>query len=473
MNTQFKHSVDADLSTLKPRRSLETLKTPRSLGWLLTFIVASLIAVASGMVFIPWQQSVTGAGRVIILTPADRPQNIEAQISARIVKWNVQEGQMVKENDQIAEIKDIDSKFLDAEQIERMRGQRRAQTAKLRAANQRAAALSKQIESVNRSREIALPTAQERVLQTDDRLLAAKQSVEAARQTVKTAELNNQRLQELNRLGLRSRRDLELAELEFVRSRTELERQTAALDVAKRDTAIGGFDRQKVDADTSAQISGLEASLASVRETVATIESDILKLDVDLSNTVERQEQTVVRAPRDGQIVRLMKVGAGATVKAGDVLAVLAPTTENKAVELMLSDNDAPLVQIGRPVRLQFAGFPAVQFTGFPGAAIGTFAGRVMVIDPIDDGKNRYRVIVTPDWEAIKAGDEDAWISNTILRPGTETVGWIMLDTVPLGFELWRQFNAFPPTIKEPLGKTNQEKKLDGTIDLEDVLKSK
>jgi hypothetical protein len=26
-------------------------------------------------------------------------------------------------------------------------------------------------------------------------------------------------------------------------------------------------------------------------------------------------------------------------------------------------------------------------------------------------------------------------------------VGWILLDTVSLGWELWRQFNGFPPTI--------------------------
>ncbi|MBK9771333.1 MAG: hypothetical protein IPP57_10985 [Candidatus Obscuribacter sp.] len=30
-----------------------------------------------------------------------------------------------------------------------------------------------------------------------------------------------------------------------------------------------------------------------------------------------------------------------------------------------------------------------------------------------------------------------------------------MLETVPLGFELWRQFNAFPPTVQpEGLGLT-------------------
>ena len=473
MNIENNRSTNVNDADLKPLRSLETLRTPRSLGWLVIIILLLLAAVTAGLIFIPWQQSVTGSGRVIILSPADRPQNIEAQIPARILRWNVAEGQKVKTNDVIAEIKDIDSKFLDESQIERLRQQRQAQTAKLTAAESRAAALEKQILNVSRSREIALPTAEERVRQTDDRLRAAEQSVAAARQTMKTSELNNARLQELNNQGLRSRRDLELAELDFVRARTELERAESALQIAKRDTSIGSFDQQKVDADTAAQISGLEASLASVRESVATIQSDILKLDVDLNNTIERREQTQIRAPRDGQIVRLLKVGAGATVKAGDVLAVLAPTTEDKAVELLISDNDAPLVQIGRQVRLQFAGFPAVQFTGFPNAAIGTFAGRVAVIDPVDDGKNRYRVIVTPDWEAINAGGEQEWLSNQVLRPGSETVGWIMLDTVSLGFELWRQFNAFPPTVKEPLGKTNQEKKLDNQIDLEDFLKSK
>lgn len=457
----------------KPLRSLETLRTPRSLGWIVVMILLLLAGTAVALIFTPWQQSVSGTGRVMIFNPMDRPQNIEAQIPARIVKWNVVEGQIVKADDVIAEIRDIDSKFLDAAQVERMREQRRQQEAKLAAAESRAAALEKQIQNVSRSREIALPTAQERVRQTNDRLRAAQQSVEAARQQLKTAELNNQRLRELSEQGLRSRRDMELGDLDLVRSRTELERAEAALEVARRDTSIGAFDQQKVDADTAATISGLEASLASVRETVATIQSDILKLDVEINNTIERRDQTQVRAPRAGQIVRLMKVGAGATVKAGDVLAVLAPTTEDKAVELYISDNDAPLVAVGRPVRLQFAGFPAVQFTGFPGAAIGTFAGRVSVIDQVDDGKNRYRVIVTPDWDAINAGKEDAWLSSTILRPGTETVGWIMLDTVPLGFELWRQFNAFPPTLKEPPGKINTDKKLDNQVDLEDVLKSK
>lgn len=453
-----------------PIRSIEALKTPRSLGplafSLFLFVILTLVALA----FIPWQQSVTGTGRVMVLSPMDRPQNIEAQIPGRLVKWNVQEGQTVKADQTIAELEDIDSKFLDKSQVDRLRAQRRTQEAKLAAARTRAEALENQIQNATRSREIALPTAAEKASQNQDKFRAAQQTVEASRQNLKTTELNIARIRELNEQGLRSRRDLEVAELDNVRAKTELERAQASLEVARRDNSIGNFDQMKVEADTAASLSALQASLASVRETVATIESDILKLDVDLQNVTMRSEQRIVRAPHNGQIVRLMKVGSGATVKAGDVLAIIAPKTTDQAVEIMLSDNDAPLVSVGRQVRLQFAGFPALQFTGVPFLAVGTFAGRVSVIDAVDDGKNRYRVIVTPDLDAINSGKEPAWIPNQYLRPGTETVGWVMLDTVPLGFELWRQFNAFPPTVQlEPLDKP-EKRMLDEKIDLKDVL---
>jgi biotin carboxyl carrier protein len=150
-----------------------------------------------------------------------------------------------------------------------------------------------------------------------------------------------------------------------VRAKTELERAQAALEVARRDNSIGDFDQMKVEADTAASLSGLQASLASVRETVATIESDILKLDVDLQNVTMRSDQRIVRAPHNGQIVRLMKVGGGTTVKAGDVLAVIAPETTDQAVEILLSDNDAPLVRLGGKSGCNLPVFPHCNLLAF------------------------------------------------------------------------------------------------------------
>ena len=456
-------------------RSLEALRTPRALRSPAVIAILLLGAAIAGLVLIPWQQSVTGTGRVIVMSPEFRPQNIESLIPARIVKWNVQEGDLVQADQPLVELSDIDSKFLDASQVERMRQQRRAQQAKLTAANSRARAIETQIENVTRSREIAMPSAAAKARQNIDKQRAVEQTVQAAKQNVTTTELNRRRIQDLADQGLRSQRDLEVAQLDNVRAKTELERAQASLAVSQTDLSIGDFDTQKVEVDTAAGISSLNASLASVRETIATIESDILKLDVDLQNVSQRVEQRIVRAPRAGQIVRLIKVGSGATVKANDVLAILAPTTTDQAVELFVTDNDAPLVAVGRHVRLQFAGFPALQIAGVPSLAVGTFGGTVAVIDQIDDGKNRYRIIIKPDADTINSGQDRAWVSTKTLRPGTEATGWIMLDTVPLGFELWRQFNAFPPTIaREPLDKSDKrsdEKPLDEEIDLKDVLK--
>ena len=452
-----------------PSSAMNMLRTPhafRPVAWTLLLL---LLLLALALYFVPWQQSVTGYGRVIIFSPMDRPQSIEAQISGRLVKWHIVEGQQVKQGDVLAELVDIDSKFLDQSQSSRLQTQRAFLQSGLAQARAREQALLAQLNDQDNARNAAIPGADQRARQAADVIRQQEQNVEQAKQTVTTAELNLKRLQELFDKGLRSKRDLELAELEIVTARTRLESAQAALDVSNKAFRVAQLDRDRLVSDTSAGLNGLRAALASVRETIAKTNSDLQKLDVDINNVTQRFDQRLVRAPRDGQIVRVTKTGVGETVKAGDELAVIAPQTQDQAVELFLSDYDAPLVAPGRQVRLNFAGWPAVQFVGWPSVAVGTFAGRVKVMDATDDGKSRFRIIVVPDDELIKAGKEEAWPPLTQLRPGGEVNGWVMLDTVRLGFELWRQFNAFPPTVSRgPL----DEKKNKGALDTSKPKKS-
>ena len=434
--------------------SLGMMETRRVLRTVGVVIMILLLLLGVSLVYVPWQQSVTGYGRVIVFSPMDRPQSIEAQIPGRISRWNVVEGQEVRAGEIIAEIEDIDSKFLAGDQVERLREQRQFLESGLAQTAAREGALTSQMADVTNSRNAAIPAAEQRLRQAQDRLRVAEQNVEQARQSLTTSELNFRRVEELFRKGLRSRRDLELTELDLVTSRTRLESNLASLEVAKRDLEVARLDRERVINDTSAQVNSLRASVASVRETIAKTNSDLQKLAVDIGNVSERNDQRLVRAPRDGKLVRVMRVGTGETVKAGDELAVLVPSTSDQAVELYLSDYDAPLVAVGRPVRLNFAGWPAIQFVGWPSVAVGTFAGRVKVMDAVDDGKNRFRIIVAPDEEAIKSGKEEPWPSLDQLRPGAEVNGWVLLDVVSVGFELWRQFNAFPPTVhRGPIGE--------------------
>ena len=335
------------------------------------------------------------------------------------------------------------------------------------------------------AREVAVASARERAGQAQERIAQAEQALTAATNGLETMRLRRARVGGLFAEGLRSRQDDEFAQNDLVKAETEVARARTARDIARRDLRVGnlaqdqaGFETQRAEAavaqaranldvaerdvpnarlslgrlesDTAAGLSRVGADVQSARESVAKNSAEVRKVENDLGNLRARTRQQEIRAPRKGRIVRLSKVGRGTTVKAGDVLATIVPDTPERVVELILSDNDVPLVRPGRPVRLQFAGWPALQVGGMSGAAIGTFGGRVAFIDPVDDGKSRYRLIVRPDRQRLPGGRVDApWPDPATLRPGTEVYGWVMLDRVPLGFELWRQLNGFPPRLPD------------------------
>ena len=123
------------------------------------------------------------------------------------------------------------------------------------------------------------------------------------------------------------------------------------------------------------------------------------------------------------------------------------------AVELWVSGNDMPLLHARDKTRLQFEGWPAIQFVGWPSVSVGTFGGQVTLIDATDDGTGRFRVVVAPD-----PADEQ-WPTTRYLRQGVRANGWVLLRQVPLGFELWRRFNGFPPTTTSSYSEPGQQKK--------------
>jgi hypothetical protein len=131
-------------------------------------------------------------------------------------------------------------------------------------------------------------------------------------------------------------------------------------------------------------------------------------------------------------------------VVAGDPVVAFVPDMRSSAVELWFDGKDGPLISPGRNVRVQFEGWPAVQFVGWPSAAVGTFGGVVEFVDATADERGRFRVVVSPD------PDDQPWPDSRWLRQGVRANGWVLLDQVSLGFELWRQLNGFPPAVEGP-----------------------
>jgi adhesin transport system membrane fusion protein len=385
------------------------------------------------VIYMPWLQTLPGMGKVIAYAPLERQQNIEAPIEGRIVKWYVQEGTKIKKGDKIAEISDNDPNY-----FERLKEQRSFLNDSMRAAKDRAESFKVLISTLEDSRRNAILAADLRVKMANERVIATENQLIAAQATFNTSELNYNRQKSLDEKGLTSIRNFELAELEYKRSLTEIDRTKATINAARKEVNALSADKAKIDKDGNASIANAKASYASAISEIARATAEINRLDI----TMARQSTQIIKAARNGTILRLTVNQGTEMVRAGESIAVLVPDTNKRAVELFVSGNDIPLVTRSEEVRLQFEGWPALQFNGWPSVAIGTFSGKVSLIDSTDNGKGKFRVVVTPE------KDED-WPEIKYLRQGVRANGWIIVNQVPLWYELWRQYNGFQPIVNE------------------------
>ena len=156
-------------------------------------------------------------------------------------------------------------------------------------------------------------------------------------------------------------------------------------------------------------------------------------------------------APRSGYVVKALKAGIGETIKDGEPVVTIMSENPDMAVEMYVNAMDIPLISNGRKARIQFDGWPALQFSGWPNVSVGTFGGIVQVIDRVDSGGGKFRILIKPDPQ------DDQW--PTQLRLGSGIKGWVMLQNVPIWYEIWRQLNGFPARLYEdPSGKETSEK---------------
>lgn len=409
------------------------VRSPYGLRAVAVGLVVTMVASLSALLLAPWQQSVRAYGRVVAYAPMERQQTLEAPLEGRVVRWLVREGSRVAAGDLVVELADNDPGLLD-----RLHRERDAANDRLHAANTRVEAIDGRILSLSGSRGAAVSAAGSRIAMARDRVRAAEQALHAAQATLRTAELNQVRQLALLDKGLTSTRALELAELEVLRSRTEADRARAGLSAARSEEVALRSDQRRIGTDASAQLAEARSARAAALSEIASARAELARIEVRLA----RQHSQRVTAPRAGSILRLVGGQGGEVVKAGDPLAILVPDTQERAAEIWVDGSDAPLLSEGRTVRLQFEGWPAVQFVGWPSIAVGTFPGRVALIDATDNGKGKFRVLVVPD-----PAPSQPWPSGRYLRQGVRVNAWVLLNRVRLGYELWRQWNGFPPAV--------------------------
>lgn len=435
-------------------------------------VLLALLVIAVILMFVaPWQQSIRGAGSVIAFDPVNRRQTVQAPVKGTIAEIGpgIAENARVKQGQLVYRIVDQDPNYLTRlreqvanaeEQLRVARDRLERGKDQLTATKRVVAAKEDELASTKAAQREVLAGADAYILMAENKLAAERAAAVAAADTVWQAQLDFDRKKKLSDKGLETGLKYQEADLKLRQAKAKQAMAEQYVKAAENELAGKKSERQakqqewqgkidKVNSElgkTASDLAKVEIDIAKNREEITKMNSELLKLQ----SQRDRQETQDVVAPRDGYIMRLVAYNKSAIVKQGDPLFEIVPDTEQPAVQIWVSGNDAPLIAPGRHVRLQFEGWPAAQFSGWPSVAVGTFGGSVALVDPTDDGAGKFRVVVTPDPQ-----DRD-WPEFPYLRQGVQANGWVLLDQVPLGYEIWRQINGFPPSLRS---KSEQFKK--------------
>jgi multidrug resistance efflux pump len=462
-NSTSVRSVELSSKPMDAQRRMIRLRPTKSLGdrfpamhlvrssWLARLIarVTCLLLIGLGLaaIFLPWQQTSRCEGEVVARLPQLRRQVVTSSTKGVVsaMKKDLMEGSLVTEGEVIMELDAISK-----DQLELTRQQERSLLQKLEFA------------------KTILLNSEEQVITERANL---DRSIEAYEADVKASQAKWRQadadVEAQKRVYDQAIKDLEVAEklkgdaIPFIEYQRALNREGAEEQkLRKTHEAEDEAFQEKVSKEQSlaSKKKEVEGKIIELGSKVAKSQSEMTTITKDLQDVLAKLgelDRLRIRSPSSGRIQAILGQVGTNTVKEGDKLFEVIPDTSDLAVELSVRGLDLPLIHVGDEVRLQFDGWPAIQFVGWPSVAIGTFGGKVIAVNPSDDSKGNFKIIVGPDPDDPR---QVKWPDSRYLRQGVKAKGWVILNTVSLGFEIWRQLNGFPPTIDKSMPSEEKAK---------------
>lgn len=404
-------------------------------------VLVALGATACSFLLVPWRQFSTGHGRVIAYAPTERTQTIEAPVYGRVVRLGpgIVEGAPVTAGQFILEIRDVD-----AQRAERLALQEQASADKLRFAESKVETYGRQELDLDEARRQIIEAGRALIEEARGKVEAELQGVEAAAAGVAQTKSNLERQRKLFEAGLISGTAFEKDERSFEEAEAKHAAARAYVAAARQSLAAKTAELEQKSRESQTKVDYARAMQQEAQGDVALARKDL----AEIQGKRAQFESRVITAPKDGYILRLFVNEDAEQLKEGDPLFTIVPDTLDRAVELWVNGNDVPLVIPGRQARIQFEGWPAVQFAaGWPTTAWGTFSGTVTAVDATDNGKGKFRVLIRPL-------PDEPWPHPDLLRQGVRANGWILLDQVTIGYEIWRQMNGFPAVYDDAMKKS-------------------
>jgi multidrug resistance efflux pump len=406
-------------------------------GRVLLRVFYVMFAVVILALFLPWTQNVQGRGTVTTLTPDQRPQTINTILGGKIEKWYVREGDYVEKGDTIVFISEIKDNYFDPQLLDRTESQIKAKESSVKSYMSKIQSLDVQIDALTRTGRLKLDQAKNKLLQAKQKAVADSMNYEAAKINFDIATDQFKRAQKMYEDGLISLTDLENRKLTFQRAEAQKIAAQNTLLSARNEVMNSELELISIQAQYSSSISKAESDKFTAMSDLFDAEGTVTKMQNEYMNYSVRSGYYFITAPQNGFVTNFISSGIGEIIKEGAELLTIMPSNIDLAVEMYIRPIDLPLIKINHRVRIQFDGWPAIVFSGWPNTSHGTYGGRVFAIDNFISPNGYFRVLVKPD------PNEPEW--PEALRVGGGTYSMLLLNDVPIWYELWRQLNGFPP----------------------------
>ncbi|WP_070138465.1 HlyD family secretion protein [Crocinitomix algicola] len=403
------------------------------------------------ILILPWTQNIRSIGNVTTLKPEHRPQTIHSIIPGRIEKWFVQEGDFVKKGDTIAFITEVKDAYFDPNLLDRTANQKQFKEQSVASYNAKIEAVESQINMLSNQRKLKLEQTRIKLSQAALKVKNDSTSLIAFDNAYNTAKEQYDRAKELYEQGLKSLTDIENRNVKMQDSFAKKVAAENKFLASKQEYIAAKIELSNIQLKFDADLAKLNSDKYSSESAKFDTEIAVNKLENQVTNYAVRRSYQYILAPQDCFITKLIANGIGEVLKEGAPLLSIMPATYELAAEIYIDPIDLPLVHIGESVRIQFDGWPAIVFSGWPNASSGTYGGLIYGIDQYLSPNGKYRILIRQD------PNDEPW--PNALRFGGGANAMLLLDDVPIYYELWRKINGFPPNYyKSDMDKTAAKK---------------
>lgn len=399
------------------------------------------------ILFLPWTQNIRSNGQVLTLRPEQRPQTINALIGGRIEKWFVKEGDLVQKGDTIMFISEIKDGYFDPQLVGRSEQQLKSKEQSVVSYGDKVQSLDRRIDAMIQTGKLKVQQARIKAQQAQLKLKSDSIENQAATLNYQIAKDQFERFEKLYKEDLKSKTEVETRKVAMQRAQASMITAQQKFLQSRNDIIDAKVELNAVETKFQDEISKAESEKFTALSSMYEAEIDVSKMQSQVANYSIRNGMYYILAPQDGRIAKTLSSGIGETIKQGAAIATIMPTNYDLAVEMYVRPMDLPLLQVGQHVRIQFDGWPAIVFSGWPNTSYGTYGGTVFAIDQFANENGEFRVLVAPDPK------ENKW--PEALRVGGGAYAMLLLNDVPIWYELWRNVNGFPPDYyKAPVKKS-------------------